>query len=125
MHRPWDELTAYYTELVDVYGHGPACAALGDLCRRIGKSHLAAGLFGHTSIATLGLSQTATDFPPAKGHQILRLTPDGTDIIFELKHFGVKESKPWTRRVPATELPQHFDKYLRQLSWNYHPISEQ
>ena len=75
------------------------------------------------SLATLGIAQTATEYPPARGHQILRLSPDGTDIIFELKHFGVAEPNPWTRQCPAAELPKAFDRVLRDLSWNYHPIS--
>ncbi len=124
MQRSWGELEAFYEELVEKYGWGEACKALGNLCRTIGKSHLGAQLFAHTSHACLVISQTETGFPPAPGHHFLRLTPDNSEIVFEIEHWATRDDDPWSRRVPCGELPAKFDKYLRQLGWNHHPISQ-
>ncbi len=124
MHEPWSNSAAFYRELSpELQDHGMSVEALAGLCERIDASHLREGLYGHTSMRDLRICQgrnVAYDEPTVQWLVISPLA-DGTLDVW-LEH-GFRDQN-WRRKVAAGDLIACFDKFLRQLGWNYHPIDE-
>jgi hypothetical protein len=70
------------------------------------------------------ISQTESAYPPADGSEFLVLEPIvAGGLRLTIEYWGPKQSD-WDRLVEAKDLLGQFDGLLRELGWNYHPISE-
>ncbi len=81
-------------------------------------------MFGHTSHWDLYISQTAVVYPPHPTIQWLVLRPKQFGLISFSLEQGNKLKPSWAREVKSSELLPKFNKFLRQLGWQYSPIQE-
>ena len=125
MHRDWDSLAAFYLDLAKQGAEGGGVfTALGRLCTSISSSALRDGLFGHTSMFNLKISQVETDFPPHHTLQWLVLRPDNKNGCIEIT---LESGRPhnegdWVRKVGIDEVEACFNTVLRELGWSYYPV---
>jgi len=127
MHRDWGELAKFYTQLAPRSSDLQAALnGLSALCTAVSKSHLASGLFAHTSMHDLLISQMPTAYPAPLGTQWLIIQPRPNGFLeVSLKREGLANREgDWSRTAPSQEMVRYFNKLLRQLGWNYHPILE-
>jgi len=130
LHRSWTSIFEFYHERqTDIGGYQCAIDALEKLSFAISRSHLNRQLFAHTSHDRLMISQTKSTYPPPAGSSFLVIEPrvEG-DLQLSMEYWGAKhreKDKEWARLTEAKDLHAQFNKLIRQLCWNYHPISEQ
>lgn len=123
MNRSWNELARFYRDAFERVQPGDTrLEALAELCRTVAESHLAESLFGHTSMYTLCISQTATSYPPHHTIHWLKIQPIADDELeFEYDDTPI-EGKRWRRRAKPSELLDRLNRFLRQVGWSYEPI---
>ncbi|WDI30760.1 hypothetical protein PUV54_12435 [Hyphococcus flavus] len=127
MHRPWHKLAESYDEFASMRGEREwvsAHKALAALCRYIDASIMKDSLYGHTSMLTLSISQTAVEYPPPPTTPWLRIEPleDG-DIEFCYEDTKKKE-RQWRRVVQPKDTIARFQRFVDQLGWSTVPLSE-
>lgn len=126
IYRNWLEIAEFYSDLARSDRPGfEAFDALSTLCCSIAACHLGDQLYAHTSVTSLWISQTATraDWQQFT-YEFLTITPvNGSELLFGLKQSAALQGN-WQRRVDADDLLPCFDRFLRQLGWNYHPLGQ-
>ena len=124
MHRDWRELEkAYNDRSASMKEWVAAHHAIAEICAWINRSDMRDALFGHMSMHTLLIAQTAVQYPPHPSVSWLEITPiDNEKVEFRYRDTNIKE-RQWVRIVRPGDAVDRLKRFIEQLHWAAQPLA--
>lgn len=112
-YQTWDDIRQRYEGLPS---DNKIRTGMLNLVEHIARSAIGKSLYPWTNMFELRITQNGQS--PFKDAPHLRITPLKNSTL-EFRYVDTYIlSRQWSRNVELTQLPEHFDKFVRQIRWH-------